>query len=212
MKKNKAFAAMYALMGAILAVGTIYISAASRNVLPAVLAQPEEAAICAEAFLDTVCAGDFAGAGERLYGSSQLVSDAEPENVASQRIWDAFAGSLRYTLLGEPYASENGMCQQVQLTGLDIPSVTEHLKDYAQELLTQKVAQAEDMDEVYDDGGSYREEFVMDILLEATEQALEQNAADRTWELTLGLKYENGQWWVVPDAELIRALSGGIQR
>ena len=39
---------------------------------------------------------------------------------------------------------------------------------------------------------------------------LEQDAKQTSWELTLNLVYENGQWWIMPEQDLLRAISGGI--
>ena len=80
----------------------------------------------------------------------------------------------------------------------------------AQALLEQRIAQAEDTDEIYDANNEYREDFVMDALYDAAREALAQDAVYISWDLTLNLIYENGQWWIMPEQALLKALSGGI--
>ena len=50
----------------------------------------------------------------------------------------------------------------------------------------------------------------MDVLHDAAEDALDQDAKSVSWELTLNLIYENGQWWIMPEKLLLEAVSGGI--
>ena len=98
----------------------------------------------------------------------------------------------------------------VSVSALDLSSVTANLKERAQKTLEKHIAEAEDPSEVYDENHDYREEFVMNALLAAAREALEQDAKTVTWNLTLNLVYENGQWWIMPEQALLKALSGGI--
>ena len=41
-------------------------------------------------------------------------------------------------------------------------------------------------------------------------EALAEDAKSTTVSITLELVYADGQWWVVPSDDLIRAISGGI--
>jgi hypothetical protein len=50
----------------------------------------------------------------------------------------------------------------------------------------------------------------MDSLYRAAQEALEQDARQISWELTLNLVYESGQWWIMPEQGLLRAISGGV--
>ena len=50
----------------------------------------------------------------------------------------------------------------------------------------------------------------MDVLYDAAEMALKEDAKMITTELTLNLSYQNEQWWIAADRELLDAISGGI--
>ena len=88
--------------------------------------------------------------------------------------------------------------------------MTAVLKDRSQALLEQRVDEAENLDEVYDDQLQYREDFVMDVLYDAAVAALEEDATTITTELTLNMTYQDGQWWIIADKLLLDAISGGI--
>jgi hypothetical protein len=90
---------------------------------------------------------------------------------------------------------------------LDIASVTEKLQERAQSLVNQKIASAENLTEVYDESGSFREELVTQILQQALQQCLTQDAETFTREVTVKLINRDGKWWVVPDPALLQALS-----
>ena len=50
----------------------------------------------------------------------------------------------------------------------------------------------------------------LDALFTAAKEALKRDARQTSWDLTLNLVYENGQWWIMPEQALLRAISGGI--
>ena len=76
--------------------------------------------------------------------------------------------------------------------------------------LEQRVLDAVDVSEIYDENNEYREDFVMSVLKDAVADALEEDAKKMTVELTVNLSYQNGKWWVVADEALLDAISGGI--
>ena len=50
----------------------------------------------------------------------------------------------------------------------------------------------------------------MDVLYDAAQQALEEDAKTVTYSFTLNLVYANGQWWIKPESALLEAVTGGI--
>lgn len=208
MKSAKRAAAAFGGLGVILAVLTLWLSIGNRNAQPVLVKASQGAGQCAQSFLDDLMAGDYAAAGRKLYGSQDLGSGADTESEAGKLIWQAFLDSMELTLEGEPYALPTGVGYDVSAKILDIPAVTAHLQEYARELLTQRVAQAENVSQIYDSSNNYREEFVMELLRDAVRQALQQDIAYREETITLTLTYENGCWWVVPDSALIALISG----
>ena len=82
--------------------------------------------------------------------------------------------------------------------------------DTLAEAARQRVAEAEDPGEVYDENNDYREDLVMEVLQTAAREALQSDAREISWEITLNLVYENGQWWIMPEQTLLEAISGGI--
>lgn len=93
---------------------------------------------------------------------------------------------------------------------MDSASVTANLRERSQALLNQRVEEAEDVSEIYDENNEYRESVVMEALQEAVKAALQEDAETVTVSLTVNLKYQNGTWWVVVDNALLDAFSGGI--
>lgn len=174
------------------------------------LKQPEGVAEAAQTMLNAVCSGDYETAGACMYGSPRLGTGAESESETGRLLWDAFVKSLRYELVGDCVINESGVTQQVRIRTLDLASVTANLKERSQTLLTQKVAEAEDVSQIYDETNSYREEFVMEVLRMATEEAIEQDARYTNLDLMLEMVYEQGKWWVIPSQNLMNVISGGV--
>ena len=210
MKSSKLLSRILAVLGAVLAAGTVALCLSCLHVSPVLLTAPEAALERSEVLMDAVEEGDYAAVGSMLYGQPALGVDREPADEVGILIWDAFKDSISYEFKGMCYAADSGVARDVTITALDISSVTAPLKERSQNLLSQRVAAAENVTEVYDEDNNYREQFVMDVLYDAAVQALEEDAVQTQWDVTLNLTYQDGQWWVVPEEALLEAISGGV--
>lgn len=207
---KKVLSVVFAIVGIAAAAAAVYLGLSNRDTDPVLLAPPEAAKQQVEGLMDAVCAGDYTAASAYLQGQPNLGVDREATDEVGVLIWNAFCDSMSYELVGECYATEAGLAQNVKLSYMDITSVTAVLKERSQALLEQRVAEAENLNDVYDENLQYRESFVMDVLYDAAAAALEEDAATMTAELTVNMIYQDGTWWIIADKELLDAISGGI--
>lgn len=210
MKASKVFSVFFGVIGVVLALTVVAMAVLCRDAVPQMVLPSGGAARCADGLFAHVCSGDYAGASGFLYGSPVLDSGSQRDSMTGELIWQAFLDSLDYRLLGNAYATTTGAAQRVSLTSLQIPSVTANLKERAEALLAQRIAQAEDMSQVYATETEYREDFVQSVLRDAVEAAIAQDGEVAQQELTLNLIYTDGSWKVLPDQTLLNALAGGI--
>lgn len=210
MKLKKWIPMAFGAAGAVAAAAAVCLSLVFMNEDPVLLTPPNLAKSQAAAMMNAVCNGDYGEASEYILGNPDLGVNREASDAVGVMIWDSFTGSLSYEMVGPCYTTDEGLAQQIELTGLDIESVTADLKNRSQALLAQRVEEAEDTSEIYDEGNDYKEEFVMDVLYDAVTQAIAEDSVYQTVTLTLNLTYQNGRWWVVADNELLDAISGGI--
>ncbi|MCI6434308.1 MAG: hypothetical protein MR828_06025 [Clostridiales bacterium] len=210
MRKNKASFWIFGALAAVLAVAALLICLTQRNAVPRLFGKTEGAEKCARAMMECISQGDYAGASAYLYGTPSLGTDAQRETPAAALIWDAFVSSLECRSQGSCYATDAGVAMDFTVSGLDIPSLTQELKQRSAAVLEARVEAAEDMSQVYDSNQQYREDFAQSVLEEAAREAVAavgpvENA------VTVQLVYEGNQWWVVPDSALMTAISGGIR-
>lgn len=203
-------AAVFAVLGIATAALGIYVSFQSIGVEPVLLETPEAAINQVTVMLDKVQQGDFNGAGAMMQGSPDLGVDRDASDAVGVLIWEAFVDSFTYELVGDCYATDSGVAQDLLITCLEISSVTVSLRERSQSKLEQRVAEAEDISEVYDEENNYREDVVMAVLYEAAQDALAQDAKTVTYELTVNLIHDEDQWRIIPDDALLKAISGGI--
>ena len=202
--------AVLCLAGLAVAAGTVQIGMEYKEAIPILLKPAEEAQNRAETLMNAVCDGDYATAGSIILGSPNLGVDREVTDPAGALIWNALAESMSYEFVGECYTTESGLAQSVRVSYLDLGSVTKDLKTRAQTLLETRVQNAEDVSDVYDENNDYREDVVMEVLCDAVEEALQQDAQETSMEFTMNMVYRDGEWWVVSDSALLKAISGGI--
>lgn len=207
---KKFFAVLLGLVGMCAAAAAIYLSMNYLNAQPMLLTPPDVARSKVIMLMNAVCDGDYEEASQSIYGTPSLGAEREAANEVGALIWAAFQDSISYELVGECYTTEQGLAQNVVVTCLDMTSVTEQLRERSQPMLEQRVAEAKNMDDIYDENNEYREDFVMDVLYDAASDALEENTRELTMELTINLSYQNGKWWVIADEALLDVISGGI--
>ncbi len=211
MKIARFFAVVFGAIGSLLMVGTVVLSLISLD-SPVQLAEvPAAAAECSREVMDAVASGDFTAASRQMYGQPDLGADREPADEMGGMVWDAFVDSISYEFAGECYATDSGIARDATITTMDISSVTENLTARAHALLTERVETAEDMSELYDEENNFREDLVELVLWQAMMEALAEDAQTVTYDVTLKLTYQDGQWWAVPDQTLLQALTGGVK-
>ena len=204
------FSVIYGLAALLLAVSCVTLALRNQTAGPVLIRQPQAAMTQVHTMLDALCAGDSGTVSACLYGKPELGLSREAEDPVGRMFWEAVAGSFSYELGDEFHATDSGVSLDVTIRALDLNSVTKNLRDRARALMEARIAQAEDPREIYDAHNEYREDFVMEALYLAAQEALEQDAAYVSWDLTLNLVYENGQWWIMPEQKLLQAVSAGI--
>ena len=207
---KKLLSVIFIVIGIAAAVAAVNLGLSNKEAEPVLLAPPEEAKLQVQGLMDAVCAGDFKGASAYMQGQPDLGVDREATDPVGVLIWNAFCDSMSYELVGDCYGTEAGLAQDLTISCLDITSVTSVLKDRSQAMLEQRVEEAENLDDVYDEDLQYREDFVMDVLYDAAVEALEEDSVTMTTDLTVNMVYQNEQWWIIADRNLLDAISGGI--
>lgn len=210
MKIAKFFSFIFAVAGTVLLVASVALCLLSLKAPVRMAEVPVGAVECSEALRSAIDEGDLGSVGSLLYGQPDLGLERLPETAEGQLIWESFMNSLSFEFRGDCYATDSGIARDAVITTLDIPSVTGKLGQRAHALLTTRVENAEDMTELYDETNNFREELVAEVLEQALEQGLRQDSGTVTREVTLTLVSRDGNWWVVPDQNLLSALTGGL--
>lgn len=214
MKFSKYLGYFFIFIGLCAAVATAWVSAKNINAEPVLLKSPEAAKLRVTGMMDAFCAGDYAAAEKVLLGDTRLGVDRDAADPVGQLIWDTFRSSMTYELLGQQYATNKGLAQNIRITTIDMKALTDYIEANTKILLEKRVNERldakEGLDEIYDENDEYRDEFVAQILMETAQQAIKQETATITTELTLSLSWVDGKWWIEPNEQLLGAVSGGI--
>lgn len=207
MKPKNLISVLFGLMFVLLLTGTVVLSFRSRNAAPVLADVPEAAEQQTQALMDALCSGDRSTVSALIAGAPELQA-AEPQNPLSQFLWGAYWESLSYEFTGGCYASDTGLAREVNVTLLDIPSVVEAMQVNSAALLMQ--AAMELGPEAYTEDGSYREDFIMEVLAQAAQEVLKEDGHRTSRTMVLELICRNGQWQIQPKPALVDLLSGGM--
>ena len=201
---------LLAAIGLGAAAAAIFLSMNFVDAKPILLTPPDVARSKVIMLMNAVTEGNYEEASQTIYGTPNLGVDREAGDPVGVMIWEAFEGSVTYELVGDCYTTDLGLAQDLTVTCMDVTSVTANLKERSQTLLEQRVAEAEDISEIYDEKNEYREDVVMEVLRDAIQEALTEDVKTMTVDLTVNLSYQDGKWWIVADEALYHVISGGI--
>lgn len=210
MKLSKFFSVLFGLIGICAAISALWLSVHAMDAEPAIIETPEAALEQVEGMMDSFCAGDYAAASTYMYGNPDLGMDREAADEVGSLIWASFEKSMRYEFVGECYATNAGLAQNIRVTTMDISAVTDYIEANARTTIETRAQEEIDYDAVFDENSEYREEFINAVLKDVTMDALAQPNAGITTEVTLHLVWSDGRWWVVSNEALLNAVSGGI--
>lgn len=200
-------AVLWGALAAAVAMLALRLCLAAPGATPLLLASAGDPGDTAAAFLDTLCAGDYAGASAYVLGG--LPAEEPPTDADAARVWARVRESWRWEREGEAIVVGTGARQAIRLSCLDAQALTAGLTDDVNARLARYVEQAALASEVYNADNSYREEVVLRAWNEALDARL--SAADGslvTTALELELRYADGAWQVLGSEALMRALSG----
>ncbi len=210
MKVARFFAVIFGILGLLVMLGTAGLCFAAID-LPTQVAQVPQAGLdCAKEMMDAIALGDLETASARMYGQPDLGAARVPEDPDSAKLWQAFLGSFSYEFLGPCYATDVGFARDALVSVLDVSAILDGVDGYAREMLQEHINTATEMAELYDETGEFRQDLMDSVMVRALDKAMAEDGRMLTAEVTLGLIYRDGAWWVVPDAALLKLLAGGI--
>lgn len=210
MKTRQIISSLLVSLGLLLAMGTVCIVILATFSAPVILQYPDAASDRAEAMMTAVCSGDYAKASSMLYGTPDFGDCPEDSSAAAKLLWIAFQESLTFDFMGKCYVDDSGLAIDAHFKSLDVTGVLEGLDVRAEALMNRRIESAEDSTEIYDEDNDFRKEIIDEVLRDAVAQALDENPCYKEQTITLRLVFEQGEWWVLPDSELLDALSGAI--
>lgn len=210
MKISKLAAAVFAVVGTVLLVGSIAASFVGLSSSTKAVKPSEEANDAAQAVLNALDSGDFVGVAAYFYGTPSLGLDREPATAAGKQLWQAYRDSVSVTSGTGCYSEGSEIYRTAEITAMDISSVTSQLGRRAAELLGKKRAEAEEPSQLLDEDGQFPQSMKEEALTQALQDLLAENPKTVTRQVTLKLVQQDGQWLAVPDKALLEILSGGL--
>lgn len=205
----KIFSRILTTLGLLLVVFTGALAFSARNHPVTLLSEPREAEETVQELVDALNQSDLSQVSLVLYGQPVLEDQPDFGNPFLTTVWERYLDSLICRVEGDCVASDSGLSQSIIMDALDIQGALPQVERRYHELLPLR-SESEAAETVYNDDGSYREEFVLAVLDEAAREVLSQNCDTLSRCVTLTLVYREGRWWVLPQDGLMDILAGGF--
>ncbi len=209
MRKRRVLAGFFGILAAAGAAMTIVLALSAPGKQTAMLMEDPGIAACVRNFLNDLCQRNLEGASHELLGEP-TISVAEDQTGVEKILWDRYWDGLEGTLVGDPYAQGSCLAVKVRVTYPDMEAVVRRMGTLTKELLEQNVSEAQNILDIYDAEGGYRQEILDEVLLRAAQMATEQVTEVREKDVILKLVYDEKVWKIVPGKELRGLLSGSM--
>lgn len=203
------FGKLLTVLGLLVLAFTAYLAFSSRNAPVRLTQFPEEAQEKTQLLAQAVNDGNWAAAGLLIYGQPEL--DAAPtfENAFQEEVWELYLDSLQWSFCQDCQAGDSCLYREGTVSSLDISALIPRVKE-RYEALFPKLAEEKGPQHVYNADHSYREAFVMEVLLEALHQVAKKPLPKTQHTVTIRLVYQDAQWWIQPDSALMGVFSGSF--
>ena len=215
-KTHRAAAVLFMLLAFAAALLAVWLCVRPRPQTPAAsvpapvsAGAPEASDAVFEEFFSCLARKDWTGADGCLTGGS-LGLDGTPEDPTALRLWQAQRDAWRFVPAGEPTLSDGYLLARWKVSTLDYSTLPGAVRPLVNELLARAAEAASLKSEIYDENGEYRQELLMSSLDSALDTVLQDAGAFLTErEVAVRAEAVDGRWRIRPDAELLRALTGG---
>ncbi len=194
MRHTKAISRFFFLAGTLLLAASATLCLKYRNENAWLAEAPREAEERIVSLMDAVAARDYDKVSSLLYGQPQLLHEKESEDEIHRRLWEAYAGSIRYSFPQPWQATQTGLTRQIEITALDAAAVAQALPERTQSCLEEMEGEPD----------------VEAALSQALDQLLEEASATVTRRFPLELVFQDGRWWVVPGEKMLELLAGSL--
>lgn len=161
-------------------------------------------------FFEALTVGDYERAYSHISGYSSLGLENTPSDAVSKTVYDALKASYKYELLGSCTVEKLSASQKINFVYLNLPSVQDDVEALCIDKLEALVMERPRA-EIYDENKNFLPEITEEAFSLAVDELLK--SADKycvAENLQINLEYKEDQWFIIPDANLIYALSGGI--
>lgn len=167
-------------------------------------------AAVAESFFSAIVSGDYDSAYARLGDYADLGLENVPENETDALLYDRLRQSYAYELVGECVTDGLTAKQQVSFHSFRIADIGPEVEEKTAENIEQFVSTHLRQD-IYDENDNYLPSVVTDAYAAAVRSVLD-HAEDYTAAntFTVTLEFSGGEWRVITNPELLKALLGGI--
>lgn len=210
MKSNRFLSILSLALAVPTAIAAVYMGFTAQYRPAKLLWSEPGAKATASALVETLSTGDFARGGSYLRGNPQLILPEEHMDAASV-LWEYYREHLTAELTGEPYLSSQGYCQDAVFSVPDLDGLSRRMKEIAPELVTQRIMQARELSEIYNEDYSFREDLISEILMASARSAIEEGADAKRCPVQLRLIYADDRWQVLPDQALMDILAGKME-
>lgn len=163
-----------------------------------------------KAFFDSVAEENYEKAYGCLSGYDSLGLENTPEDAYAAAFWKIVRENTSWESASDCKVNGTEAKAEVTVISPDLNLLVDGLAEDVNERIGQKIEEAVTLDGIYNEDKSYKQEFIMEVYDEVLKERLQETEYPlRRDTVTVSLTYSDKKWMILPDAELMNALTGG---
>lgn len=163
-------------------------------------------------FFNSVKTGDYPTAYGCVSDYTGLGLENSPEDEIGQAVYEALKESYDYTVMGGATVNKLSAFVPVRVKYLDIGEMGKAVPELVNKNI-EKIVEESPRNQVYDSNDKYLPEVTDKAYAQAMKKLLDRPETYYTTEqINVELEYENGQWYIVTNSQLLNAISGGTMQ
>lgn len=194
MRRSKQISGLFGIAGGLILLAGILACFWFQSDLSQMGAMPQEAVAVARQWQEAISRADLETAETLIYGQPQLAGKLSDQTITGSLIWESFLESLSCKADSVCVQTASGVTQNVTITTLDIPALWADAEERLQ-YLAEQAPQAD----------------AAELMMQAVRAALQEKDRTVSRKVTLNLCLRDGSWWIIWDAPLRKAMSGGLE-
>jgi len=210
MKRNEWISDLLLKLGMVCIVLAVVISIVMKSAPFSLIGTADSAREQIVLLLESLQKADYEAMNNCLLPKQQIAGKDSYVSDVHRALYDAYIESIEYEFMGECYASDSALCQDIRVAVLDLSYILNELIDTYQRAYGVKIKLGENQQVYLEQKDGTLTDFFSSIPIEFVNKILSEKNYKKSMDITFETVYYQSQWRIALNADIFDLLTGGM--